>query len=241
MVEEFLPEEARIPKRGTYSNRRLSTKQVTCRVEKEVLETDFEEEAPKDFWIWPEIPKGFDLNVEDRRMRSCQTETLHATKINGFEIEFMEELKEHEINQNSLNVSDEVQLVMCRVCKQKFSGVKTFVLHIQNDHRMKGPGNLDKHFQTLVKCGYVLLIVDEKKSNPQDNLPASKMTNVTPEKMRCLGEDASVVALRYTSRLDMEVTKEGQEPLQTSDNSRDLQVPAPVQSWLCGRSSGWDT
>eukprot|EP00092_Neocalanus_flemingeri_P019083 GFUD01020673.1.p1 GENE.GFUD01020673.1~~GFUD01020673.1.p1 ORF type:complete len:526 (-),score=126.95 GFUD01020673.1:28-1605(-) len=256
MVEKFLPEEARIPKRGTYSNRRLSTKQVTCRVEKEVLETDFEEEAPKDFWIWPEIPKGFDLNVEDRRMRSCQTETLHATKINGFEIEFMEELKEDEINQNSLNVSDEVQSVMCRVCKQKFSGVKTFVLHIQNDHRMKGPGNLDKHFQTLVKCGYVLLIVDEKKSNPQENHPASKMIatsricklssesaviNVTPEKIRCLGEDASVVTMRYTSRLDMKVTKEEQDPLQTSDNSQDLQVPTPVQSWLCGRSSGWDT
>eukprot|EP00092_Neocalanus_flemingeri_P099956 GFUD01127590.1.p1 GENE.GFUD01127590.1~~GFUD01127590.1.p1 ORF type:complete len:471 (+),score=120.52 GFUD01127590.1:64-1476(+) len=236
MVEKYLPGEARITKR-----RQISTKLLTCRVEKEVLDSDIEEEAPEDFWIWPEIPKGFDLNEKDRRMMSCQTETLNITKIDGFEIKFMKELKEDKINQNSPNASDKVQSVMCRVCKQKFSGVQTIVLHIQNDHRMKGPGNLDKHFQTLVKCGYVLLSVDEKKSNPQDNLPASKMTNVTPEKMRCLGEDASVVALRYTSRLDMEVTKEEQELLQTADNSQDLQVPTPVQSWLCGRSSGWDT
>eukprot|EP00092_Neocalanus_flemingeri_P027001 GFUD01029282.1.p1 GENE.GFUD01029282.1~~GFUD01029282.1.p1 ORF type:complete len:279 (-),score=78.69 GFUD01029282.1:51-806(-) len=251
MVEEFLPEEAWIPR-----------SEANGTVEKKILET--EEEVPGDFWIWPEIPEEFDINGEHRIMNCCQSEILKETKIDGFEIELINDMKE-DINgnlteekvskhrkQNPSKASDKIQSFVCRVCKQQFCGVETIVLHIQKDHRMKGPDNLDSHFHTLVKSGY---IEDEKESICQDNLPASKMgatsrvcstksgapVDVTPEKIRCLGEDASVVTMRYTSRLDMKVTKEEQDPLQTSDNSQDLQVPTPVQSWLCGRSSGWDT
>eukprot|EP00092_Neocalanus_flemingeri_P034520 GFUD01037535.1.p1 GENE.GFUD01037535.1~~GFUD01037535.1.p1 ORF type:complete len:286 (+),score=73.36 GFUD01037535.1:29-859(+) len=245
MVEEFLPEEARIPRSEKYGT-----------AEKKILET--EEEVPGESWIWPEIPEEFDINGEHRIMNCCHAETLKVIKIDGFEIECIKDTDEDingnltedrmskNSNQNSSCSSVIIQSAGCKVCKLKCSCVEATVLHIQNDHHTEVPDNLGNQ---------------EKESKCQDDLPASKIVatsrvckttskapviNVIPEatmlsvntpaQIRCLGDESvksfdnpDVVAMSDTDKPGVEMTKEEQELLQAVESIQDLQVTVPVQ------------
>ena len=141
MVEKFLPVEARIPtgvKGSKLSQARekhiKSRKQVERKVEVEGAEIK--------------------LNKNNEDINSNFVEE----KIN---------ISKHSDDQNLPKASNYFVLsALCKVCKQKFSGVEATVLHIQadHDHHMKGPDNLDDHFQTFLRSGHVVLLPAEDKS-----------------------------------------------------------------------------
>jgi len=183
MVEKYLPEGARIPRSLTdfkLSQRRM--KYESIRPKKKIISTGVEEEGMEESIVWPDVPEEFDPNGAHRRVESSPKEALKVMKIDGFEIEFMKDTDEdingnlteekviERIEQTSLKASDQAQLVLCKVCKQKFSGVEATVLHIQTDHHIKGPGGIDSHFQSLVRSGYVSVIAPDKVNSSRDDL-----------------------------------------------------------------------
>ena len=182
MVEKFLPEGVRIPRRLTafkLSQRRMKYESIRP---KKIISVGVEVEAMEESIVWPDVPEKFDPNGVHRRVECSPKEALKVMKIDGFEIEFMKDMEEdingnlteekviERIDQTSLNASDQVQLVLCKVCKQKFSGVETTVLHIQTDHHIKGPDSIGSHFQSLVRSGYVSVIAPDKVNTSQDDL-----------------------------------------------------------------------
>jgi len=187
MVEKFLPAEARIPrniKRPKLSQTWTKYESTRAKNRKKLLGAGVVAEAVREFYNWPEVPEEFDPNGKHRREKCSETENLKAIKIDGFYNEFINDMDEGDVNEylvvekvtdHSHKASDQVQLVLCKVCKQKFFGVEATVLHIQSDHHMKGPDNLGSHFQDLLRSGHVMMTSKQTSSSQDHLIPVEKV------------------------------------------------------------------
>jgi len=157
MVEKFLPPEARIPrniKGPKLSQTRTKYKTTRAKNRKKLLDAGVVAEA----------------------------EDLKVIKIDGFDNEFTKDIDEGDVNvslveekvtDHSPKASDQVLLVLCKVCKQKFFSVEATVLHIQ--YHMKGPDDLNSHFQDLLRSGHVIMTSKQASSSQDDLIPVEKV------------------------------------------------------------------
>jgi len=172
-VENFLPKEAWIPLSSTgakiaktKTGSRTSNSNIRKRDRKKLDQVKNNEDLPFEaFWVWPEIPEGFnpDGNVREseRGFKNNEQSTILAN-VEGFDIENVkDECSEQEgfvihSEASSLSPSAPIQEIQCRICKMKFDQKQLSVLHVQSVHVMKGSGDVFHDFGVLLRSGYLV-------------------------------------------------------------------------------------
>jgi len=158
-VHKYLPEAAKIPRKVQGSKGARGHHRKAVFVRKRFIDYDF-----------PDIPDGFDQNGEDRRVEISLPEP-EPIIIDGFAIE--QDVDEDEplvvSREETVKLPDYRSGARCIICKSVFSDIKEAVLHIHNNHNIKGGcHNIMLDGERLLKAGYMALCYGETNTSLTD-------------------------------------------------------------------------